>query len=89
MNEDRRKRVTNFRAFIQRTVRDYSTQPACGLIHGFQKDAIQNGWGHRTSNTDWKMVFRYVENDYGKFFIVEDIGNTGLIGKNYNTDLHN
>ena len=86
MNEDRRKRVTNFRAFIQRTVRDYSTQPACGLIHGFQKDAIQNGWGHRTSNTDWKMVFRYVENDYGKFFIVEDIGNTGLIGKNYNTD---
>lgn len=86
MNEDRRKRVTNFRAFIQRTVRDYSTQPACGLIHGFQKDAIQNGWGHRTSNTNWKMVFRYVENDYGKFFIVEDIGNTGLIGKNYNTD---
>lgn len=86
MNEDRRKRVTNFRMFIQRTVRDYSTQPACGLIHGFQKDAIQNGWGHRTSNDNWKMIFKYVENECGKFFIVEDVGNTGLIGKNYNTE---
>ena len=86
MNEERRKRVTNFRAFIENTVRNYSTQPACGLVHGFQKDAIQNGWGHRTNKNDWKMVFRYVENEKGKFFVVEDIGCTGLIGKNYNTD---
>lgn len=84
MNEERTKRVTNFKGFIQGIINNYTEQPACGLIHGFQKDAIQNGWGHRLSNlSNWKMIFRYVENEKGKFFIVEDCGNTGLIGNNY------
>ena len=87
MNEDRRKRVTNFKGFIQGIINNYTEQPACGLIHGFQKDAIQNGWGHRLSKgSNWKMIFKYVENEKGKFFIVEDCGDTGLIGKNYTND---
>lgn len=87
MNEERRKRVTNFTGYINGIINNYNEHPACGLIHGFQKDAIQNGWGHRRPNvSEWKMEFRYVENEKGKFFIVEDFNDTGLIGKNYTTD---
>ncbi|MDD6388983.1 MAG: hypothetical protein PUA68_07980 [Bacilli bacterium] len=86
MNEERRKRATNFIGFINGVVDKYIEHPAMGLIHGFQKDAIQNGWGHRINNTDWKMIFKYIENEKGHFFIVEDCGNTGLIGNNYSSD---
>ena len=86
IEEDRTSRAQNFRNFIDQLIDDYSTDPAINLIHGFQKDAIQNGWGHRISDRDWKMTFSYVENDCGKFIDVEDHGDSGLIGKNYTTD---
>ncbi len=89
MNENRGKRVTHFEGFLKGIINHYDE--ACGLIHGFQKDAIQNGWGHRRLDrpiSEWKMIFKYVENDKGHFLIVEDCGDTGLIGKNYsNADI--
>lgn len=39
---------------------DYETLPARGLIHGLQKDAIQNGVGaakNIRSFCDWQMTF--------------------------------
>lgn len=86
MNGGRTSRVQNFKSFIDQLIDDYSTEPAKNLIHGFQKDAVQNGWGHRTSDRNWRMTFRYVKNDKGNFIVVEDHANTGLIGKNYTTD---
>lgn len=66
----------------------YDSKPAKGLVHGFQKDAIQNGWGHRLSKKgeNWKFTISYIENEKGKFIVVEDHGCTGLIGKNYNKE---
>lgn len=87
MDKELGKRVSNFKNYIKGIINNYSEHPACGLIHGFQKDAIQNGWGHRRKDVSkWKMEFRYIENEKGKFFIVEDFNDTGLIGKNYTND---
>lgn len=80
------QRRRNIRSSIEQKIKLYSTGEAKGLVHGFQKDAIQNGWGHRkhvSSGKDWKMIFRLVNNDHGDFLVVEDIGCTGLIGNNY------
>lgn len=82
-------RRRNIRNALDQKIKLYKTEPAKGLVHGFQKDAIQNGWGHRnnkSSGKDWKMIFRIVKNEHGNFLIVEDIGCTGLIGHNYSQD---
>lgn len=84
--EERTNRVQNFKSFIDQLIDDYSTEPAINLIHGFQKDAVQNGWGHRISNHNWKMTFSYIKNSKGEFIVVEDHANTGLIGENYTTN---
>ena len=39
--------TVNWSNFLEQLIRDYETQPAKGLAHGLQKDAIQNGWGAR------------------------------------------
>ena len=77
--------ISNFDSEIEQTIVLYETSPAKGLCHGFQKDAIQNGWGHRLNKKgeNWKMLIKYLKNEHGEFVIVEDCGNTGLIGKNY------
>ena len=77
--------IQNFDSEIQQTILLYEEAPGKGLCHGFQKDAIQNGWGHRLNKKgqNWKMIIKYLKNDHGEFIIVEDCGNTGLIGKNY------
>jgi len=31
--------------FLDQIISDYETPPVKGLVHGLQKDAIQNGWG--------------------------------------------
>ncbi len=80
------KRVRNIRSYIDQFIVGYKTDPAKGLVHGFQKDAIQNSWGHRKNaknGKDWELVFRLVNNRHGNFLIVEDNGCTGLIGHNY------
>lgn len=80
-------RSINFREQINQFIKGYRTDPAKGLLHGFQKDIIQNSWGNRKStnnnNKDWKMTIQYLENSKGKFLIVEDHNSTGLIGNNF------
>ena len=35
----------NWGAFLDQVVRDYNTEPALGLYHGLQKEAVQNSYG--------------------------------------------
>ena len=50
---------------IHQVSREYESEPARGVAHGLQKDAIQNGVGARiphssepTSYKDWAFTFR-------------------------------
>lgn len=51
---------------------------------GFQKDAIQNAVGARKTHKwkNWICDISYVENEKGKFVVVEDSGTVGLTGEN-------
>lgn len=86
MQDTQRRR--NIKSHIDQIIKGYNTEPAKGLVHGFQKDAIQNSWGHRKNKrgTDWKLIFRLINNDKGNFLVVEDCGCSGLTGKNYSQD---
>lgn len=81
-------RTTNVPKAVEEIIKGYQKRPAKGLVHGFQKDAIQNSWGARLTKRgkDWKFEIRYVENEKGKFLVVEDFGGVGLTGKNYTQD---
>ena len=59
-----------------------------GIIHGFQKEAIQNSTGARKSSNykDWKCEISVVTTDKGTFLIVEDFGTYGLTGTNYTSE---
>lgn len=72
---------------IEQIVREYESEPAKGLTHGIQKDAIQNGIGARlqgrsepNSYRDWMFVFELlkIKGKYALSFL--DEGTTGLIG---------
>lgn len=56
--------------------------------NGFQKDAIQNAVGARKTNNwkNWTCDISFVENNYGKFVVVEDSGTVGLTGENTPTE---
>lgn len=56
--------------------------------NGFQKDAIQNAVGARKTGKwkGWKCDISYIENDHGRFVVVEDSGTTGLTGRNIPAD---
>lgn len=81
------QRSINFKEQINQFIKGYNTEPAKGLLHGFQKDIIQNSWGHRINlkNKDkkWKLTIEYKETEIGNFIIVEDHNSTGLIGNNF------
>lgn len=81
-------RTTFVPTAVEQIVLGYEGRPAKGLVHGFQKDCIQNSWGARATKRgqDWKFVISIIENDKGKFLVVEDFGNLGLTGKNYTQD---
>ena len=55
------------------------------MIHGFQKEAIQNSSGARLSKDykNWRCEISVRKNEKGVFVIVEDFGTCGLTGKNY------
>ena len=89
MNENITQRRSNIKSQIDQIIKGYETEPAKGLVHGFQKDIIQNSWGHRKDanrGKDWKLEIKYIENDHGKFLVVEDFNCSGLVGKNYSQD---
>jgi hypothetical protein len=54
-----------------------------GLVHGVQKDAIQNSWDARTDKKgrNWSTSFELVEGKGTKFLVFCDRGTTGLTGR--------
>ena len=52
--------------------------------NGFQKDAIQNAVGARKTSKwkNWACDISLVDNEHGRFVIVEDFGTVGLTGNN-------
>lgn len=60
------------------------TDAGVTLSNGFQKDAIQNAAGARKINKwkNWSCDISLVENDHGRFLVVEDSGTVGLTGEN-------
>ena len=60
------------------------TDAGVSFPDGFQKDAIQNAVGARKTNKwkNWKCDISLIENNHGKFIVVEDSGTVGLTGKN-------
>ena len=60
------------------------TDAGVDFPNGFQKDAIQNAVGARKTNKwkGWRCDISYIENECGRFVVVEDSGTTGLTGKN-------
>ena len=91
MNEPKKVgRVSDYISKVQWILKAYldNEEIEYPMIHGFQKEAIQNSTGARLSKDykDWKCEISVVENDKGKFLIVEDFGTCGLTGKNYSAD---
>ncbi len=75
--------VQNWQREIEQVVLGYEEHH--GLVHGLQKDAIQNGWGHRVKNSakDWCFEFYLFEIfDNINILTMTDIGGYGLTGKN-------
>jgi len=77
----------NDRQQIEQIAREYESEPAKGLVHGIQKDAIQNGIGARlpgsepNSYHDWKFTFELLKIN-GKYALsFWDEGTTGLTGE--------
>jgi len=82
----------NWKSEIDEIVDGYETEPAKGLVHGLQKDAIQNGWGHRKNKkgNKWRFVFELTESKGKQLLIFYDEGTTGLTGPNLSTyDINN
>jgi len=54
-----------------------------GLVHGVQKDAIQNGWDARTSRRgkDWKFTFELIQGKRHLYLTMTDEGTFGLTGR--------
>ncbi|WP_252502757.1 hypothetical protein [Sporosarcina sp. Marseille-Q4943] len=76
---------TNWKSNINQVVKGYESEPAKGLVHGLQKDFIQNSWGQRVDlemGKNWRMDFTLVKNDHGKFLLVHDYGTNGMTGPN-------
>ncbi len=75
---------TNYLSHVKFIMKMYE-KDGVELPHAFQKDVIQNAAGARTNSakwTGWKCLIDIVENDKGRFIIVEDFGTTGLTGPN-------
>lgn len=72
---------TEWRSHIDQLAQDYRTGHAKGLVHGLQKDGIQNGWGARQGNAMWGFEFALITgSDNLKYLTMTDWGTTGLTG---------
>ena len=75
------------KAQIEQVTRDYETEPAKGLVHGVQKDAIQNGFGARAVRKegaackDWRFTFELKQINGKNALVFWDEGTTGLTGE--------
>ena len=79
-------RITDYRSKVNWIASLYEENEG-GLVHGFQKEAIQNSSGARSSSSfkDWRCEIRVEKTGKGIFLIVEDYGTVGLTGKNYSS----
>ncbi|MFJ7678632.1 hypothetical protein ACIQXQ_11390 [Peribacillus sp. NPDC097198] len=79
----------NWKSNIAQVVKGYETEPAKGLIHGLQKDFVQNSWGQRVDlvrGKGWGMQFKVINNLTGQFLTIHDFGTHGLTGANLTMD---
>ncbi len=73
-------------AQIDQVGREYSSEPAKGLAHGVQKDAIQNGFGARAEVREveacraWSMTFELKQIAGRDALVFWDEGTLGLTG---------
>ena len=72
---------------IEQVVREYESDPAKGLAHGVQKDAIQNAFGARAITDEvkacqknWRCYFELVSIKGKEALVFWDEGTTGLTG---------
>jgi hypothetical protein len=72
---------------IEQVVKEYESDPAKGLAHGVQKDAIQNAFGARAiadevkaCQKDWRCYFELVSIKGEEALVFWDEGTTGLTG---------
>jgi hypothetical protein len=73
--------IVNWSNFLEQLIRDYETQPAKGLAHGLQKDAIQNGWGARDGTKKFRFDIALLKKAKPKtLLLLTDHGTTGLTG---------
>lgn len=74
---------SNWKGEINYLIQQYEDEK--GLVHGFQKDAIQNSVGAIKNNcwSEWKCSFDFVESNGKEYLLVQDSGTVGLEGKNY------
>ena len=73
-------------AQIDQVGREYGSEPAKGLAHGVQKDAIQNGFGARAEVREveacrtWSMTFEFKQIGGKDALVFWDEGTLGLTG---------
>jgi hypothetical protein len=73
-------------AQIEQIVREYNSEPAKGLAHGVQKDAIQNGFGARMIEKEkdacktWQFSFELISINSSEALSFWDEGTFGLTG---------
>lgn len=73
--------TVNWSNYLEQLIREYETQPAKGLAHGLQKDAIQNGWGARDGNKRFRCEIALFKDAKPKpLLTLTDHGTVGLIG---------
>jgi len=75
--------IQNWKAQIETVVSGYEEHK--GLVHGLQKDAIQNGWGHRLykKGKDWAFEFNLLKGPDNKpYLTMTDMEGYGLTGRN-------
>lgn len=74
--------VANSRVELEQFIQGYDDN-GLGLVHGLQKDAVQNSIGAAKNQKrlkDWSVTFRRVQIDGIDALSIQDEGTTGLIG---------
>ena len=74
---------SNYTKRVEQIINEYNSTGR-GLVHGFQKDAIQNSVGARQTSSwnGWRCSIDLIENRCGKFLCITDSGTAGLTGPN-------
>lgn len=76
-----RETTINWEQQLQNIIDSYEEHR--GIVHGVQKDAIQNGWDARVrkKGESWKFIFEFIFGKPHSFFTMTDEGTTGLTGR--------